>query len=136
MRDASNTAKMTQPSLEKPPVKPPRGLSRRVSGRLRAQVLDRDGFVCQMCGITPDEIDPYTGRKASLHVGHFLHKSQGGKDELPNLRTLCSTCNQGAKNLMTEKPSTIWLLSQIRRAGLDEQRAVYEWLRGKFGDKT
>ncbi len=103
-----------------------------VSSRLRAAVFDRNGFTCQMCGLTPGDIDPYTNRKVRLHVGHIVDKSHGGKDELSNLRTLCSTCNQGAKNLTTEKPSTIWLLSQIRRAAQDEQRAVFDWLRTKF----
>jgi len=32
------------------------------------------------------------------------------------------------------KTAAVWLLSQVRRAGLDEQRAVYDWLRKKFGD--
>jgi 5-methylcytosine-specific restriction endonuclease McrA len=85
-----------------------------------------------MCGISADDIDPYTGRKARLYIGRIKDKSQGGKDELLNLRTLCSTCNQGAKNITTEKPTTIWLLSQIRRAGQDEQLAVLNWLRKKF----
>ena len=80
----------------------------------------------------PGEIDPATGRKVRLHIGHIKDKSLGGKDELPNLRALCSTCNQGAKNITTEKATAIWLLSQIRRAGQDEQRAVFEWLRKKF----
>jgi 5-methylcytosine-specific restriction endonuclease McrA len=87
-----------------------------------------------MCGSTPGDIDPATGRKVRLHIGHIKDKSLGGKDELPNLRALCSTCNQGAKNITSEKPTTIWLLSQIRRAGLDEQRAVLAWLRKKFGE--
>lgn len=103
-----------------------------ISARLRAAVLDRNGFTCQMCGLTPGDIDPNTGRKVRLHIGHIVDKSHGGKDELSNLRALCSSCNQGAKNIMTEKPSTIWLLSQIRRAGLDEQRAAFDWLRKKF----
>jgi len=85
-----------------------------------------------MCGLTPGEIDPATGRKVRLHLGHIKDKDLGGKDELANLRTLCSTCNQGAKNITTEKPTTIWLLSQVRRAGQDEQKAVYEWLSKKF----
>lgn len=106
--------------------------ARTISARLRAEVLDRNGFTCQMCGLTPGEIDPYTSRKVRLHIGHIKDKNLGGKDELSNLRALCSTCNQGAKNITHEKPSGIWLLGQVRRAGIDEQRAVYEWLERKF----
>ena len=85
-----------------------------------------------MCGLCPGDIDPDTGRKVRLHIGHIKDKSLGGKDELSNLRALCSTCNQGAKNITNEKPTTIWLLSQVRRAGQDEQKAVYDWLSKKF----
>lgn len=106
--------------------------TRGISSKLRAEVLDRNGFTCQMCGLTPGDIDPYTNRKVRLHIGHIIDKSLGGKDELSNLRALCSTCNQGAKNITGEKPSGIWLLSQVRRAGQDEQRAVFEWLSKKF----
>jgi hypothetical protein len=108
-------------------------IERNISAKLRAQVFDRNGFTCQMCGLTPGEVDPYTKRKVRLHVGHIVDKNIGGKEELSNLRTLCSTCNQGAKNITTEKPSAVWLLSQIRRSGITEQRAAYDWLKGKFG---
>lgn len=120
---------------EKPPEKSDVLFSPLISARLRAAVLDRNGFTCQMCGLTPGELDPSTGRKVHLHVGHIVDRSHGGKNELSNLRALCSTCNQGAKNIMTEKPSMIWLLTQIRRAAIDEQRSVYDWLHKKFGDK-
>lgn len=106
-----------------------------ISAKLRAQVLDRNGFTCQMCGLTPGDIDPSTNRKVRLHLGHIKDKSLGGKEELSNLRALCSTCNQGAKNITGEKPSKIWLLTQIRRAGQDEQRAVFDFLRKKFNDR-
>ncbi len=115
-----------------PPSKPNVKFSRNISARLRAEVLDRNGFTCQMCGLTPGEIDPETGRKVRLHIGHIVDKSLDGKDELSNLRALCSTCNQGAKNITTMKPTSIWLLAQIRRAGIEEQRTVYEWLGTKF----
>lgn len=117
---------------EQPPPKLSVGFSRGISKKLRAEVLDRNGFTCQMCGLTPGEIDPTTSRKVRLHIGHIKDKSLGGKDELSNLRALCSTCNQGAKNVTAEKPSGIWLLSQIRRAGQNEQRIVFDWLRKKF----
>ena len=107
--------------------------ARGISAKLRAEVLDRNGYTCQMCGLTPGDIDSATGRKTRLHLGHIKDKSLGGKEELSNLRALCSTCNQGAKNITGEKPSVNWLLSQIRRAGQDEQRAVFKWLRKKFG---
>ncbi len=115
-----------------PPEKREVGFSRSISTKLRAEVLDRNGFTCQMCGLTPGEIDPETGRKVRLHIGHIKDKSLGGLDELSNLRALCSTCNQGAKNVTTERPTAIWLLAQVRRAGQDEQRAVLEWLARKF----
>lgn len=115
-----------------PPEKRNVAFARGISAKLRAEVLDRNGFTCQMCGLTPGDIDPATERKVRLHIGHIKDKSLGGRDELSNLRALCSTCNQGAKNITSEKPTTIWLLGQIRRAGLDEQRSVFDWLKTKF----
>jgi hypothetical protein len=117
---------------ENPPEEAVR-FERAISAKLRAEVLDRNGFTCQMCGLTPGDVDPATGRKVRLHIGHIKDKSLGGRDELSNLRALCSTCNQGAKNVTGEKPTTIWLLSQVRRAGHEEQRSVLAWLQRKFG---
>lgn len=117
---------------EEPPAHHAIAFKRVISGKLRAEVLDRNGFTCQMCGLSPGDLDPSTNRKVRLHIGHIVDKSLGGKDELANLRALCSTCNQGAKNITSEKPTSIWLLSQVRRAGQDEQRAVYGWLKTKF----
>lgn len=115
-----------------PPEKKDVSFSRKISAKLRAEVLDRNGFTCQSCGACPGEIDPETGRKVRLHIGHIVDKSLGGKDEASNLRSLCSTCNQGAKNITAEKPTSIWLISQVRRTGVEEQRQVYEFLRKKF----
>ena len=56
--------------------------------KLRYQVLSRDKSTCQLCGkVAGDGVD--------LHVDHILPWSKGGKDELDNLRTLCSACNLG-----------------------------------------
>lgn len=106
--------------------------TRAISQRLRSEVLDRDGYTCQMCGLGPGESDPHSGRPVRLHLGHIVDKSLGGKDELDNLRALCSSCNQGAKNVTIEKPTWIWLLAQIRRASVADQRRAYAWLSDKF----
>ncbi|MYA87998.1 MAG: HNH endonuclease [Boseongicola sp. SB0662_bin_57] len=104
-----------------------------LSGRIRAQVLERNGYTCQMCGIGAGETTD-NGRKARLHVGHIVDRDHGGSDELSNLRALCSVCNQGAKNIVQEPPSWTWLMSQVRRASVDDQRAVMDWLKRKFGE--
>ena len=104
-----------------------------ISAALRAQILERDGYTCTMCGAgagEPDESNP--GRKVRLHIGHIQDRSHGGTDTPDNLRALCSNCNQGAKNITVEPPSWTWLLAQVRRARIDDQRRVYEWLHAKF----
>ena len=104
-----------------------------ISGRLRAQVLERNGYTCQMCGIGAGDIAD-DGRPARLHVGHITDRSHGGTDTLDNLRALCRACNQGAKNIAQEPPTWTWLLSQIRRASGNDQRKALAWLKAKFND--
>lgn len=112
---------------------PKPAFERGISKEVRAFVLDRDGFTCQMCGAVagePHPIDPT--RKTRLHIGHVIDKSQGGNDEPYNLRALCSLCNEGASNLTLERPSALKLLAQIRRARASEQLEVLKWLVSKF----
>ena len=120
---------------ELPPEQPPYRFAATISARLRAEVLERNGYTCKMCGATagdPDDQNP--GRKVRLHVGHIVDRSHGGDDSLENLRALCSTCNQGAKNIVQEPPSRIWLKSQVRRASEADQKEVLKWLKQKFGE--
>ena len=105
-----------------------------ISARLRAQVLDRNGYTCQMCGAGAGDQDLATGRTVRLHVGHIVDRSIGGKDTPTNLKALCSTCNQGAKNLVAEPPSWAWLMGRIRVASESEQRKALEWLQRKFNE--
>ncbi len=79
-----------------------------------------------MCGLAANDIDEETGRQVRLHIGHIVDKEHGGKEELSNLKALCSKCNQGAKHLTQEPPSWTWLLSQIRRATIKDQEAAYK----------
>ena len=118
---------------EPPPERDAYSFARPVSGRLRAQVLERNGYTCQMCGIAAGDRTE-DGRPARLHVGHIIDRSHGGSDTLGNLRALCSECNQGAKNITQEPPSHVWLMTQVRRAKEDDQLAVLDWLKHKFGE--
>jgi 5-methylcytosine-specific restriction endonuclease McrA len=116
------------PSPNKTDVRFASGISR----QLRIEVLKHGRVACRMCGLSPLDIDPYTGEKGRLHVGHIRGVTLGGRDELANLQAVCSTCKRGAKHVTNPKPTRIWLLSQIRRADQDEQRAVLDWLFKKF----
>lgn len=49
---------------------------------IRETVLKRDGYKCIRCGSAED-----------LDIHHIVPKSQGGSDELSNLRTLCRQCH-------------------------------------------
>ncbi|MBK1833036.1 HNH endonuclease [Roseibacillus ishigakijimensis] len=117
--------------------KPQPAFERSISKELRAFVLDRNGFTCQMCGAVAGEPHPYDpNRKTRLHLGHILDKSQGGKDEASNLRALCSVCNEGASNLTLDRPSISKLLIQVRRAKKEDQLAVLDWLKSKYERPT
>lgn len=59
---------------------------RRSCGQLQremvTQVLNRDGWTCQLCGSRRD-----------LQVHHLRFRSQGGDDTPTNLLTLCRRCH-------------------------------------------
>jgi HNH endonuclease len=121
--------------LEDP--KPIPAFAREISKETRAFVLDRNGFTCQMCGAVAGEPHPYDPtRKTRLHIGHTVDKSQGGTDDSLNLRAVCSVCNEGAANLTLERPSSLKLLAQVRRAKGDDQVEVLKWLVRKFPNQT
>ncbi len=113
--------------------KPVPAFERAISKEVRAFVLDRNGFTCQMCGAVAGETHPYDPtRKTRLHIGHIIDKSQGGTDDPGNLRAICSVCNEGASNLTLERPSYMKLLAQVRRATGTDQLEVLKWLIKKF----
>ena len=106
---------------------------RGISKETRAFVLERNGYTCQMCGVAAGDADPLGGnRTVRLTMGHILDKSKGGDDTPQNLRAVCTNCNEGLQNTALPKPDQIHLLAQIRRATINDQEVVLNWLLQKF----
>jgi 5-methylcytosine-specific restriction endonuclease McrA len=63
-----------------------------ISGRLRAEVLNRAKSRCQMCGMTVSE----DGIK--LQFDHKVPQDWGGLTVLENLWAICEPCNNGKRN--------------------------------------
>ena len=106
---------------------------RDVSKETRAYVLERNGYTCQMCGMAAGDIDPFNPeRTVRLTIGHIIDKSKGGEDIPQNLRAVCTNCNEGLQNSSPPKPDRILLLAQVRRATIQDQEALLEWLLKKF----
>lgn len=68
--------------------------------KVRQVVLQRDGFVCVVCG------------NAATHVDHIIPKAAGGTDDLDNLQAMCATHNlkKGTKQQMR---GTYWLADAL-----------------------
>lgn len=64
--------------------------SRKISDKLRYQVLKRDNFRCCACGASPAK-----DSSVELHIDHIVPWSKGGETIIENLQTLCSKCNLG-----------------------------------------
>ena len=56
---------------------------------LRYQILNRDGYRCQICGTSAIE------GSVRLEIDHVVPVAKGGRTEPKNLRTLCQDCNSG-----------------------------------------
>lgn len=113
--------------------KPLPAFERNISKTVRAFVLDRNGFTCQMCGATAGEPHPYDStRKTRLHIGHIIDKSMGGSDEPSNLRAICSVCNEGASNVTADRPTFVKLKTQVLRSTNEVQIELLETLVRKF----
>lgn len=115
-------------SLERKPV-----VSRTISPQLRNEILERNGFTCQLCGAGPGDPDPFNpSRRVRLHVDHLVPISQGGTDEKENLRVLCSACNQGRSNVQPPSDTALNIIAKIRKLPKSEQHEIFGFLKRKF----
>lgn len=117
-------------SLERLPA-----IERSVSNQLRMEILERNGFTCQLCGRTggdPDPSDP--SRKVRLVIDHEIPAEQGGTNERSNLRVLCTACNQARSNIQPPTETAKNIIARLRKQSRSVQREVYDALHRTFGD--
>jgi 5-methylcytosine-specific restriction endonuclease McrA len=55
---------------------------------LRFEILKRDNYRCQMCGVTAKD-------GAALEIDHITPVAKGGGNNADNLQVLCRDCNAG-----------------------------------------
>jgi len=64
--------------------------------KIRQRILQRDGYVCQMCGV-----------EEANSVDHIVPRLMGGGDEDWNLQTLCQSCNSSKGGRFFSTPKTL-----------------------------
>lgn len=108
--------------------------SRGVNKRIRFEVLERDNYTCQICGLEQGDDDPFRpGHKISLHIGHIkAHKRKNNEENInkeltpDDFITMCNVCNEGAKN---NDIKIITLLDKVKKAPKNEKILIYEYLK-------
>jgi hypothetical protein len=121
--------------------------SRGVNKRIMYEVFTRDDNMCQFCGRTPNDDDPFKpGHKIRLHVGHIIaHKRNYDKEiikveKMEDMKTdtiltkddfitMCNVCNEGAKNKDLEIMSPVSKVMKLRE---NDQKEIYLALKKKF----
>lgn len=117
--------------LEDP--RPEPRLDRGISAGLRAEILRRNGFTCQVCGLAAGDPDPVNpSRSVRLQIDHVVPITEGGANDRQNLRVLCSACNSGRSNLDVPSSEALNVLAIVRRAPRSVQREVFGFLKSKF----
>lgn len=81
-----------------------------VNKTTRFEVFKRDSFKCQYCGRSAPDV--------TLQADHIQPASRGGTDDLLNLITCCTECNQGKNARLLSDQSIV----QKRKRQLDEMQ--------------
>lgn len=91
-----------------------------ISPKVRFEILKRDRFTCQYCGITA--VDHL------LHVDHVKPVAEGGSDDPLNLVVSCRDCNLG-KGARPLDDNTFLRSQHTQLAEMEERRQQIEMMR-------
>lgn len=132
-RDNLKTNEYLLETLELRPV-----IARDISDKLRRQILERNGYTCQVCGAGASEDSGCeSGKRCRLQIDHIIPISQGGTDEEHNLRAVCVYYNKDKSNLkLPTSRDAISAMGLIRRQPRDVQLEIYRFLANKFGGSS
>lgn len=86
--------------------------------------------VCFMCGAIAGD---FWETKPTRHALVRLYPRPG---DATHFCVMCDECEEGLQSATLPKPDRIHLLAQIRRATIQDQEAVLDWLLQKFNLKT
>jgi hypothetical protein len=116
------------------------------AGRMRKQVLERDGYACVKCRMTDVEHKAAWGRPITID-----HKSKDRSDNsLENLQTLCLVCHGNKDLIPTLRIQRVPIhkdqIIKMRAAGVTYQAiadqlgfsigAIYKWCKAWKGAKA
>ena len=68
----------------------------RVKDAVKIQIYERDGYICQYCGLYCYE--SYIQNSGAVTIDHMLPVSAGGTSDIENLVTCCRECNMRKTN--------------------------------------
>lgn len=100
-----------------------------VSSADRRVVFERDRHRCVLCGVGAGEPFPDDSTvKARLTIGHVIPKDRGGSDDVTNLRTECSRCNETARHLTGAGTDPDFLKAKIKEMKRSERDVLARWM--------
>lgn len=104
-----------------------------VTSETRADVLERDGYRCQVCG----RGGPERGELATLHV-HHIERNPDGIDEnaLENLTTLCRSCHSWVHQQTPPAEAPVTLTDADQDVLLPQDIEILRYLAGEGPART
>lgn len=105
----------------------PKPASRTIKGSTRRKMLARDGSRCVICGYGAGETYE-DGSPVRLTAGHIVPRSHGGSNDLDNLQTECSRCNETARADTGTVIDTDAAWESIKTLNRKEKAELYSWV--------